>query len=451
MDEIIKNSEYITDIIGYTSDGSGVCRINGRGVFVKGAIEGEQWRIKIVKVSKTAVYAIGTELITASAERQAPECQHFAKCGGCRLMHMSYSEELRYKLSRVNDCLRRIGGLDFEINSIHGAESISAYRNKGIYAVKEQYGKVCSGFYRRRSHDITAVQNCVIQTELSNTVSEAVCRWMSECGISPYNEQLRTGIVRHIFTRCSFNCKQAQVCLVCTSIPEHMAELIGYLGNISPALSSIVLCINKSTGNTVLSGKFITVWGNSSIDESLCGLDFKLSPSSFFQINPVQAEYLYSLACKYASPDRNAVVIDLYCGTGTISLCLAKDAKLVIGAEIVQSAVDDAIINCRRNGIDNARFICADAGKAAEQLANEGIQPDALVIDPPRKGLEAAVIDAILKMNPQRIAYVSCDPATLARDITLLKGYSVIDGEAVDMFPRCSHVETVVLITKTKE
>ena len=448
MDEIIKNSEYITDITGYASDGSGVCRINGRAVFVKNTLEGERWRIKIVKVSKTAVYAIGSELLIASPERQTPECPYFSKCGGCSLMHMSYKEELRYKLARVNDCLRRIGGLDFKIDSIQGAENTSGYRNKGIYAVKNEDGQITSGFYRRRSHDITSVQCCIIQTKLSNAVSEAVCCWMSEYGVSAYDENSHSGIVRHIFTRCSFNYKQAQACIVCTSMPGHMDELIGSLRSISPSLSSIVLCINKSTGNTVLSGKFITVWGDTSIDESLCGLDFKLSPSSFFQINPAQAEYLYSLACKYASPARNASVIDLYCGTGTISLCLAKKAKLVIGAEIVQSAVDDAIANCRRNSIDNARFICADAGKAAEQLANEGIQPDALVIDPPRKGLDAPVIDAILKMSPRRIVYVSCDPATMARDIALLKDYDVISGEAVDMFPRCSHVETCVLLSK---
>ena len=444
-----KNQIHTVTIENWSSDGAGVCRIGGRAVFVKAAIPGERWNVRIVKVTNTAVYARGEELLEPSSERIVPDCPVFGKCGGCVLRHVSYEEELRFKLSRVNEAYRRIAGLPLVAEEIIGGECVDSYRNKAIYAIGPG---PCRGFFRPRSHDVIPVDRCRIQTESADRAAEAVRWFMAEHNIPAYDETTGKGLVRHVFTRVGMRSGQILVTIVAA----------GGFGTLTPALcqairaavpevTGIVLNVNKSRGNTVLAGDFYTLWGSGTIRDTLCGLDFELSPQSFYQINPAQAEKLYQRALDYAAPEGKGLVLDLYCGAGTISLCLAKGAEQVIGAEIVAEAVENAKENARRNGIENAEFLCADAGEAAAELARRGTKPDAVVVDPPRKGLSPQVIDAIADMAPERVVYVSCDVSTQARDLALFaqKGYRAEKATAVDMFPRTHHVETVALLSKT--
>lgn len=449
---LLKNQIYTARIESWASDGSGVCRIGGRAVFVKGAIPGELWEIKLVKVSASAIWGLGLRLLEASPDRCEPPCPVYGKCGGCALLHVNYGAELCFKLDRVNEALRRIGGTDFRISEILGAEMTEGYRNKSVLAVGAGKDSPTAGFFRVRSHDIVPAEDCLIQSALSAKAVRAVLDWMRENAVEPYDEETGKGQVRHIYTRKAFRTGESMACIVTARGfgGTRTANLIDALRTACPELTSIVLCVNKTRGNTVLRGEFHTLWGSDAITEELCGLRFELSPRSFFQINPPQAEKLYAKALEYASPDGAGTVLDLYCGTGTISLCLARGAKQVIGAEIVPEAVEDAKRNARRNGIENARFICADASDAAETLLREGTRPDTVVVDPPRKGLTPEVIEAVASMAPQRVVYVSCDPATLARDMKLFGtfGYLPQTGCAVDMFTHTYHVETVALLSR---
>ena len=456
MDELKKNQIHTAEITGYSSTGSGVCRINGRAVFVEQAIVGETWEILILKVTSSAVFGKGFKLLTPSAERVSPVCPIFGKCGGCDLMHMSYDEELRFKLARVNDAIRHVAGLPFCIDEIIGADEGKTlrYRNKAIFAVgQDDNGSAVTGFFRERSHSIIPADDCLIQTELSVRCAAALRAFMDKTGTSAYDESTGKGQIRHIFTRCSLKYPQSVACIVSArGLHEKTEQLVSFMREKCPELTGIVLCINKTTGNTVLGGEFHTLWGSEFIEDELCGLRFKISPMSFYQINPLQAEKLFMRALDYASPDGAGTVLDLYCGTGTISLCLARGAKFVYGAEIEPSAVENARSNADANGINNAEFILGDAGEAAKKLVQSGVSPDAVVVDPPRKGLSLDVIEEICTLSPSRVVYVSCDPATLARDMKLFaeRGYLPQKGTAVDMFPKTSHVETVVLMSKVK-
>lgn len=454
MDEIKKNQSYTAEIEGYSSTGAGVARILGRAVFVDFALMGEVWEILILKVTSSAVYGKGLKCVEASKERVSPACPVFGRCGGCDLMHMSYNEELRFKLSRVNDAIKRVAGLDFVIDEIIGADEGNTlrYRNKAIFAVgQDENGTAVTGFFRERSHDIIYAPDCLIQTELSVRCAAALREFMDISGVASYNEETGKGQIRHIFTRCSLKFPQTVACIVSArGLHEHTDALVKTLREKCPELTGIVLCINKTRGNTVLAGDFHTLWGSEYIEDELCGLRFKISPLSFYQINPLQAEKLYMRALDYASPDGAGVVLDLYCGTGTISLCLARGAKFVYGAEIVEPAVINARQNAEANGVKNTEFILGDSGEAAKKLSQANVQPDTVVVDPPRKGLSVDVIEEICAMGPTRVVYVSCDPATLSRDMKLFaqRGYLPQKGTAVDMFPRTCHVETVVLMSR---
>ncbi len=450
MEKLEKNKIYTAAVTGYTSQGMGVCRIGGRAVFVPGTLSGEQCRVRILKATASAVYGKAEEILLPSPERRVPDCPVYGKCGGCALLHMSYDEELRLKLVRVNDAIERIGGLDFRVDEIIPANGRTAYRNKTIYNVAD--GPV-SGFFRRRTHEVVAVDRCAIQPECSDRAAAAVREWMRAAGVSAYDEKTGLGCVRHIFTRYGFATGELQITLVTAQpLGKNEKSLICSVSAACPELGSLVLCLNKTRGNTVLAGELRTLWGSDTIRDRLCGLEFELSPFSFYQVNPVQAEKLYTRALEYASPDGLGTVLDLYCGAGTISLCLARGAKRVIGAEIVPEAVENARQNALKNGITNAEFICGDAGQAAVMLQARGIRPEAVVVDPPRKGLSAEVIDAAAAMRPERIVYVSCDPGALARDMRLLaeKGYLPSKGTAVDMFPGTNHIECVILMAKVQ-
>ncbi|MBQ8264767.1 MAG: 23S rRNA (uracil(1939)-C(5))-methyltransferase RlmD [Oscillospiraceae bacterium] len=446
--ELRKNQIYETEISSWSSEGAGVCRIGGRAVFVPGAIPGERWAVRILKVTNSAVFCKGETLISPSPDRIEPDCPHYRKCGGCALRHISYEGELRFKLQRVNDAYKHIAGLELEARNIIGCDTVRDYRNKAIYAVGD--GPVY-GFFRPRSHDIIPVDRCLIQDEASDRAAKAVCSFMEAQHIPAYDEKSGKGLVRHVFTRRGHASGQLQVTVVAAGgFGAKTEALCDAIMAACPECVSIVLNVNRTKGNTVLAGDFYTLRGSDTITDTLCGLAFELSARSFYQINPVQAEKLYRKALEYAAPDGKGLILDLYCGAGTISLCLARGCEKVIGAEIVPEAVENAKENARRNGIENAEFICADAGEAAAELLRRGEKPDAVVVDPPRKGLAPDVIDSICGMNPARVVYVSCDVATQARDLKLFaeKGYKAVKATAVDMFPRTQHVETVALLIK---
>jgi len=453
MDELIKNSVYDAEITGYTSEGYGVTRINGRAVFVRGAISGEKCRVRILKSGKSAVYGMIEELLAPSPERMEPDCPVYRKCGGCAFRHMSYAEELRQKKQRVDDAFRRIGGLSLAAEDITGADETAGYRNKAIYSVGSSEHGAVTGFYRERSHDIVAVEKCLIESDFSSRAAAAVRRWMDESGVPAFDPAEGRG-VRRVFCRFGLGTGEGQVVLVTGrgGLP-HAGGLVSAVRQACPETASIMRCVNSRPGDTVLSSEFETVWGADRITDVLCGLRFSLSPGAFYQVNRAQAEKLYALALEFAAPDGNSDVLDLYCGTGTITLCLARAARSAVGVEVVESAVRDAAENAAANGIGNVRFICADAADAAEKLRSEGFAPAAVVVDPPRKGLAPEVPGIIASLSPERVVYVSCDPATLARDLKAFAplGYSAVRARAVDIFPRCAHVETVVLMSRVKD
>lgn len=451
MAELLKNSIITAEITGYSSSGDGISKIDGRVVFVKNALRGEHCRIKILKVNASAVYAKIEAVISPSPERLEPACSSFSKCGGCHLMHMTYEEELWMKRQRVEDSIRRIGGIhDVPVDPIIGAESISGYRNKVIYAVGGTAGNPLIGFYRSRSHDIIPIKSCDIGPEPAKAIADAVLRWMKDNNIEPYDERSHSGLIRHIFIRHGFKTAQTALCIVANTkkLPKTGA-LIDEITLSCDTVKSIVLNSNITRGNTVLSGKFTTLWGAVAIEDMLCGLKFILSPRSFYQINRDQAEKLYEKVLELAALSGEETVLDLYCGTGTITLYLARHAKSAVGAEIVPEAVADARRNAEINGVNNVRFISADASQAAVELEKEGLTPDVIVVDPPRKGLARDVIETICRMSPERAVYVSCDPATLARDLKVFSELNYMPSRIIplDMFPRCAHVETVVLLS----
>lgn len=448
MDALAKNQLHTVTIDGWSSDGSGVAHVFGRAVFVKGAVPGEDWVVRIVKVTSAAVFARGERLLTPSPHRIEPDCPVFGKCGGCVLRHVDYEMELEFKLGCVNDAYKHIGGLDLRADTIIGAENVDGYRNKGIYTVADGPR---SGFFRPRSHELIPVDRCLIQSESADRAVRAVCEFMRENSVPAYDEETGQGLVRRVFTRNGLRSGEMLVIVVAArGFGAKTGKLVEAIRRAVPEATGIILNVNKNRGNTVLSGDFYTLWGSGTIRDRLCGLEFELSPLSFYQVNPAQAEKLYELVLDYAAPYGRGLILDLYCGAGTISLCLTRGCERVIGAEIVPEAVENARENARRNTIGNVEFICADAGQSAAALAARGEYPDAVVVDPPRKGLSTQVIDAVCSLSPERVVYVSCNAATQARDLVLFlqHGYTPVHATAVDMFPRTSHVETVVLLSK---
>ena len=451
MDTLKKNEIYTAEIDGFTSEALGVAHIASRAVFVRGALPGETWRIRIVKVTKSVCYGRGEELLSPVPERRAPECPVYGRCGGCACMHMSYAAELEFKRRKVDDALRRVGGLDIAVDGIIGSDAALGYRNKAVFAVGGGSEPVF-GFFRAGTHEVVPVEGCLLQSEAANACARAVTGWMRANGVPAYDEASGAGLIRHVFVRTS-RAGGAVCCVVAAGgLGPRTDSLAAALRAACPGLTGVVLCVNKSRGNTVLSGSFYTLWGEAEMTDSLCGSEFSIAPQAFYQVNPPQAERLYSRAVELALPELGGIVFELYCGAGTISLSLARRAGRVVGAEIVPEAVENARENARRNGAENVEFICADAAEAAERFRGRGESPDVIVVDPPRKGMSAAAVRECAAMSPERIVYVSCDPATLARDAKLFKeyGYSPAAATAVDMFPRTSHVETVMLLCQQK-
>ncbi|MBQ2893375.1 MAG: 23S rRNA (uracil(1939)-C(5))-methyltransferase RlmD [Oscillospiraceae bacterium] len=447
---LIKNQIYQATVVDYTAQGQGIAKIEGCAVFIPNAIVGEKCTVRIEKAQKTWAAGKIVELLEKSPHRVNRECPVAKLCGGCDFWHMDYEEEARLKADRVLQALNRIGGENLTELPILSAPTCYGYRNKAQYPVAAKKGRTYTGFYRAGTHSVVESGRCLILPEITDKVKDAVLDYVNQYRITVYDEQTGKGLLRHIFIRKGEVSGQILVCLAVNGrkLP-HASDLIDRLKKI-PGFATLVLSVNTKDTNIILGDEFITLYGPGYIEDTLCGLTFRLSPRSFYQVNHHQAQRLYQAAIELAGITKADTVLDLYCGVGTITLSMAAAAGKVIGVEVIPQAVADAKDNAKRNGIENAEFFCGDAGEAALALAKEGIRIDVAVVDPPRKGLNADAIEALAQIAPRRIVYVSCDPATLARDVALLKarGYVLKNAMAADLFPRCAHIESIVCLTR---
>ncbi len=460
---LAKNQVVELTVTGVTGEGSGVARYvdadipaPGMVVFIPRTAVGDRLLCRIVKVQKSHAFGRVEQLLQPSSDRGEDPCDGcavFGRCGGCVWRHVTYEAECRYKYDWVRDTLRRVGGLDVEPLPLVAAEEQAHYRNKAQYPVVADENGICIGFYAPRSHRVAEQRDCRLQPPGYKAVLDAVADWMEHYRVAAYDEVRHTGLVRHIYIRQGAVTGEMMVCLVCTrgKLPatEH---LIAAVRKAAPALVSLCININPDKTNVILGKEGYTLWGSDAIEDVLCGLRFRLSPHSFYQVNHAQTEHLYRLAAQAAALTGSETLLDLYCGTGTIGLSMAHEVGQLIGVEVVPAAVEDARRNAKVNGITNARFLCADAAEAAAQLEREGVRPDVVVLDPPRKGCDEALIDTVVSMAPSRVVYVSCDPATLARDLSrfVQRGYAVQSVQPVDLFPRTAHCETVALLMETQ-
>ena len=444
-----KNDVLELDITGMTLQGDGIARHGGVPVFVPGVCPGDRVKALILKAKPNHAFGKCVEVLTSSPGRADPQCEAFPRCGGCAFRCLDYAAELEIKQKETAQILKRIGKIDLAPEPILGAQTSERYRNKALLPLREIDGQVRAGFYARHSHRVVYSEDCKLQPVLFNELAHEICRWAEETRCSVYDETTGRGLLRHIYLRQARQCEQALVCLVINgnSIPQP-DQLVARLRAASPAVRGVLLNHNSDATNVVLGAAQTLLWGEDRITETLRGLEFALSPLSFFQVNPAQAERLYAVAEQFAQLRGGERLLDLYCGTGTIGLSMAKNCAELAGVEVVPQAVADARRNAAHNGIPNARFICADAAQAAARLAGEGWRPDVILVDPPRKGCEAALLQTIARMRPRRVVYISCDPATLARDLAILRGldYETKAVQPVDMFPRTGHVECVARV-----
>ena len=454
MPTLRKNDEIEVRIEGMTAEGSGVARYDGMAVFVPHAAPDDLLRVGIIKVSKN--YAVGRicDILSPGAGRISPDCPSFPQCGGCTFRHLDYGEECRIKRQRVDDAMRRIGGVTVEAEDFLAAEGPDRYRNKAQLPFGERNGRAVFGFYAERSHRIVPFADCLLQPWVFSAIAQATANFLSETPNDLYDETTGKGRFRHLYLRRGFGTGEIMVCAVVNAkglVRED--EFVKRIRAVSPEIKSIVINVNRERTNVILGAKCRTAWGSDTIRDILCGVTFEISPLSFYQVNHDQTERLYRRAREYAGLDGRQVLFDLYCGAGTVGLTMAREAKALYGIEIVPDAVANAKKNAAANGIDNAEFLCADAGEGAAQLRERGIHPDVVMIDPPRKGCAPDVIALIDRMNPERVVYISCDPATLARDAARFaaNGWQVERYTAVDMFPRTANVETVVLMSRVKD
>ena len=449
-----KNKIYEAAIDDYTAEGQGVAHVEGCAVFVPNAIAGERCRIRIEKVGKTWAAGKITEILDRSPHRINRACPVAKLCGGCDFHHMDYAEETRLKAHRVLQCLNRLGGEALTELPITAAPETTCYRNKAQYPVASaKNSRAYAGFFKAGTHQVVENKRCLILPEETDRVKDAVIDWMNQYRIAAYDEVTQKGLIRHIYVRRGAVSGQILVCLVVNGRKlSRTHELIARLKAI-PGFHTLVLGVNTRPGNAILGDEFISLHGPGYIEDTLCGLTFRLSPRSFYQVNHTQAQRLYKAAIDAAGITKSDTVLDLYCGVGTISLVMSQAAGKVIGVEVIPQAVEDAKENARRNHITNAEFLCADAGAAALELERQGIRADVVVVDPPRKGLNADAIEALARFAPRRIVYVSCAPATLARDVSLLKakGFRLQNAQAFDLFPRCAHVESVITLVKEEK
>ena len=451
-----KNQILTLRIERLSSDGSGVAHSpDGETVFVPGAAPGDEADVRIVKDCKRYAFGILDHLRTPSPDRIPVDCAVAGPCGGCSLRHLDYTAALRAKQENVTDAFRRIGGLDVPVLDICPSPEVDRYRNKVQFPVGlDKNGNPCIGFYAGRTHRIVPCPDCKLQPGVLNDIGNALCRFFAENGIQPYNEETGQGLVRHIFLRRGAHSGQIMVCLVCTrpNLP-HADALCTRLREQFADIATILLNVNSKNTNVILGTETHTLYGPGYIEDTLCGVPVQLGPLSFYQVNTLAAERLYGIAAQYAQLTPDDLLLDLYCGMGTIGLSMVDHCRELVGVEIVPEAIESAKANAARMGDAVAAkscFFCADAGQAATRLAAEGLHPDVVMLDPPRKGCDEATLSAVVRMAPRRVVYVSCNPATAARDAAWLEqnGYHAEKVQPVDLFPRTKHVETVVLLSK---
>ena len=451
-----KNQILTLRIERLSSDGNGVAHSpDGETVFVPGAAPGDEADVRIVKDCKRYAFGILDHLRTPSPDRIPVDCAVAGPCGGCSLRHLDYTAELRAKQENVTDAFRRIGGLDVPVLDICPSPEADRYRNKVQFPVGlDKNGNPCIGFYAGRTHRIVPCPDCKLQPGVLNDIGNALCRFFAENGIQPYNEETGRGLVRHIFLRRGAHSGQIMVCLVCTrpNLP-HADALCTRLREQFADIATLLLNVNSKNTNVILGTETHTLYGPGYIEDTLCGVPVQLGPLSFYQVNTLAAERLYGIAAQYAQLTPDDLLLDLYCGLGTIGLSMVDHCRELVGVEIVPEAIESAKANAARMGdavAAKSRFFCADAGQAATRLAAEGLHPDVVMLDPPRKGCDEATLSAVVRMAPRRVVYVSCNPATAARDAAWLEqnGYHTEQVQPVDLFPRTKHCETVVLLSK---
>ncbi len=446
-----KNDRINLNIESCSSNGSGVGHYEGMAVFVPATAVGDEITAHILKVKKTYAFAKVESVITPSPERIEAECPVYLKCGGCVFSHMNYKAEAELKAAHVAECFRRIGGIDPEFEPVIAADTDKRYRNKAQFPVAFDNGEIKMGFYSSHSHRVIHCPDCLLQPENFEKILAVFSKYIKENGVTVYDETAHKGLLRHVYLRKGTKSGEIMVCAVINGnkLPNE-DKLVSALTEAEPSIRSILINVNKEKTNVILGKTCRTLWGEDYITDILCGLTFRISPLSFYQVNRNQAEKLYNKAAEYADLSGNETVFDLYCGAGTIGLSMASKAKEIIGVEIVPEAIEDAKLNMQINDITNARFLCGDAAEAAETLKNEGIRPDVIILDPPRKGCSPDMINTAAQMQPKRIVYVSCDPATLARDCGIFAdlGYTAVKATPVDMFPRTGHIECVCLLIK---
>lgn len=451
-----KNKEYIFDIISQGYEGEGIAKIDNKyPIFIEGALKGEKVKVRIVKVNKNFAYGKLMEVLEASEERVNPPCAIYKRCGGCKLQHASYKAQLDFKWDRVKDCVSKIGKLDPTIVKYPlGMENPWRYRNKVQLPIGLINGEVKIGFFAPRSHDIIDMESCLIQDEIGDKVVKLTREWIEKFNIRPYNvdgEYDEKGIVRHIMIRRGFTTNEVMIVLVTNGekLP-HKEEFIDLMVKNIPGIKSIIQNINSKKTNVILGLESKTLWGEDTISDYIGDFRFNISPLSFFQVNPIQTEVLYGKALEYANLTGNEEVFDAYCGTGTITLFLSQKAKKVYGVEIIPQAIDNAWINAKENKVENVEFFVGESEVVIPDLINKGVKADVVVVDPPRKGCDKKLLDAITNIDAKKIVYVSCDPSTLGRDLQVLEenGYKTLEVQPVDMFPNTAHIENVALLIK---
>lgn len=444
---VTKNERLLVHVEDLTHDGAGVAKIDGYPLFIHGALPGEDVHIHVLKTLKSYGFAKLLQIENASPFRVEAPCPVFDTCGGCQIQHLSYEGQMTFKRKLVRDAITRIGKLpDVPVHAVKGMENPWRYRNKSQIPFGLEEGRVVAGFYQPRSHRIADTDICLIQTPEADTLMAGIKQKLSALGIEPYEEETHRGQLRHVVVRKARATGEIMVVLITKKkkFPQ-AADAIELIRELVPDTVSIVQNINPEKTNVIFGDETTTLWGKDVIEDKIGDVRFEISARSFYQINPEQTEVLYGQALQYANLTGNETVIDAYCGIGTISLFLAQRAKFVMGVEIVAPAIEDAKRNAELNGLQNTLFEAGPAEQVIPRWYKEGKKADVLVVDPPRKGCDEQLLRTILKQRPERVVYVSCNPATLARDLRILEdgGYRTQEVQPVDMFPQSTHCEAV--------
>lgn len=465
VNQIKKGSKLVVTCTGFNHEAQGICKIDGIKddeevtnfiLFIPNMIPGEKGQIEITKLSKTYGYGEIVKIYkeTRSTNRVYPECRHYDKCGGCNIMHMNYSEQLAFKTEMVTSTLKKIGGIDdVKVNNTLGMANPKYYRNKVQVPFRKDRFKTICGFFARDSHNVVPIEECIIQPNISTEIVKFIRNICNEAKIEGYNEFDNSGLIRHCLVRTSHDLKSIMVVLVLTDSKLPNSDLIvEKVTKRYPQIKSIIINVNNKKGNTILGDKCITIFGKNYIEDELCGLKFRLGPKSFYQVNHQQTEKLYNTAISLANLSKEDTIVDAYCGIGTIGLIASRHVKEVYSVEIVDEAIANAKVNAKANKVDNIHFVCNKAEEQIVKWKKENIKIDAIFVDPPRKGCDETLLNTINEMKIPKIIYVSCDPATLARDLKILKTmkYKINNIQPVDMFPFTSNVETICTLTKEK-